>query len=397
MDVVKMDVDVGVVMASIIYRRKKQQVYVYVWDRKKGGQIQVPRKLTKHLDGRPPVEVEQWVAEWEAQHGPEIAKTSRRVPFQKDESLKALYAAYRAHRASVDNVNPFTLDVEEKTFDRYMLPYFIGQAELKDPKTWHTASHGLLPWMLEKGYGEPTIRKAVGVLLRFGEYLVYSKYMPFPYVVKVPKAKVAKITPLKARIVPDDVLKKSLTLGPDLELASLLAYFGALEPSVLWALEIDDFITGDLAKAESKTYLGFQQAGLGSGLAVLCRRSVDCNNRVRPFLKNEYRYAVVNIWHVGAAKRIAALLKGREGRLFKYSRPHMERLWLDNVKPVLGGTPHDMRRSSCLYLGRTLRIQPTLLQEHMRHSQLDTTMLYCRDPRLPEIPKDAKRDLDDVV
>ena len=385
-----------VFMASIT-TLKNGSVYIYVWDKYAKKQIQVPRELTKHLDGMPPEYAKQWLEDWEAKNGHTVTRVSRRVSFLKD-SINALYAAYKAHRKSMDAVRPKTLKTEQAVFERLVLGYFIGEKALKDPKKWHQETHGFIPWLIEKGHGTASVKRAAGCLTRFGEYLVYSKYMTFPYVVKVPKTRKAKITPLKARIAPETVLSKSGILGPDLELAALLAYFGALEPSVLWALETDDFLIGGKAIKESKTYEGFARLGIGTNLSIVCRRSVDSSNQVSTLLKTEARYAVVNIWDREAAKRIAVLMRGRAGKVFKYSRPHMEKHWREQVRPLLGGTPHDMRRASCLYLGRTLRIPPTLLQEHARHAQLDTTMLYCRDPQIPDVAdnKVADSDWDEV-
>ncbi|HEU4590874.1 MAG TPA: hypothetical protein VFS13_08205, partial [Steroidobacteraceae bacterium] len=64
---------------------------------------------------------------------------------------------------------------------------------------------------------------------------------------------------------------------------------------------------------------------------------------------------------------------------------------------LLGVTLHDLRRASALYLGRTKGIEPFLLQDILRHADLDTMMLYTRRPTAEEDASARQQDFEDVV
>lgn len=84
----------------------------------------------------------------------------------------------------------------------------------------------------------------------------------------------------------------------------------------------------------------------------------------------------------GGARRIRDIILGMPpGRLFQASRSTCDRVWRGRG---LGVSMHDLRRASCLYLGRVVRIPRDLLKEHARHEEEEeTTSLYTRKPKTP--------------
>lgn len=139
---------------------------------------------------------------------------------------------------------------------------------------------------------------------------------------------------------------------------------------------------------------------LGSKLSVRINKTMPQNIVLTGEAKNEFRLGYVTIFHPEAARLIAQHLESApQGRLFRRSRSQLDRLWRQSVFPVFGVTCHDMRRASALWLGRTMRLAPTLVQEHLRHAELETTMLYCREPRVDFDDRENSGDqgLDDVV
>lgn len=396
-------------MASVQWRRNKQ-VTVYYYDNQLGKLTQVPREITKHLDGKPKDFVYKWVEDWEKKHG-RLRARSERSTLSEDDLLFTLWTEYQADQKVISKRRDRTAEVETEIFFIHILPFFVGTHRKKDPADWH----GLVPdfhgFLFKKKLADATKQKTLWTLERFGSFLVYKQHMTFPFVVRVPKRDQNKTTPLKIRKTPDEVIAFAKTTtyayadgtesDIDFNLAVLLGYFAGLSPSELFALSKEDLLTGADAAESCKTLEGFRKIGLGSKLGVVVNKTLLGHelSRVSILTKNDYRTGVVNVWHAEAAKLIAAMAKDKPtGRLFPYSRGWLERAWRELVKPGLGCTPHDLRRASCLFLGRTVRMPLTLLQEHMRHASIETTMLYCREPDVPEETRvRVAQDFDDVA
>lgn len=393
-------------MASFQRRRGTKKVYVYYRDKHSDKLVQLPRKQTKHLDLELDEVVRAWVDHWEKQHG-HIIERSERIHLKETDKLQTLWTSYQTHRNSNRNRRSNTSHAENGIFETHILPFFIGTHNSKLPNKWHSLIPEFQSYLVGRKLSIASIQKTLWALERFGKHLVWQRYMEYPFVVAIPASKNTKVTPLKVRKSPEDILKyvkqghtyKNPCIKYDL--AILLGYFAALGPGELFALSKEDLLTGLAAEQNTKTLLGFRDVKLGSKLSVVVNKTLPAkgkDNKPIDLMKNDYRQGVVNIWNAEAAKLIASMVKEMtEGRLFPFSYGHLVRMWRENVLPILKVTPHDLRRSSALYLGRTLRIPVTLLQEHMRHAEIETTMLYMREPSVPEIVSDAIQDFDDVA
>jgi len=91
--------------------------------------------------------------------------------------------------------------------------------------------------------------------------------------------------------------------------------------------------------------------------------------------------AWVACFNKDAAALIIALTKNRDPQelLFnKYMSIWYGKLWAKyGIKDV---TLKDLRRASILWLGQSAGMEPLHLMKHARHSSIETTMLYCRQP-----------------
>lgn len=386
-------------MAFIDKRKGRKGVYVYYHESGTGKLKQLPRKLTKHLDNKPPIEAQAWLEDWEKSHGKTVDRANR-IHLRSDERLQTLWSKYQSERAKSRKRREKTTESELGVFNNHFLPFFVGEHQNKNPETWHDLVPDFHTWLYSKGYKDGTIQKSLWTLERFGQFLVFQRIMSFPFSVLIPARENKKITPLKVRLTPETVLKfvqkyrpvknvgrSSVITADEMKLAVLLSYFAALSPSELGGLEKESFFTGEYTEANSKTLAGFRAEKMGTLLSVAITKTISSGRDKKPveFTKNDYRRAVVNIWNREAAILIANILEGRpKGRLFPLSYDGLVQAWNREVRPHLGTTIHDLRRSSALYLGRTKRISLTLLQEHMRHSEIETTMLYIREPSIPE-------------
>jgi len=397
-------------MAYVVFRRKSRKVYVYYADPKDGGKVkQLDRDKTKHLDGKPVDHIHKWVGDWEREQG-RLKDHVKRTTLRDGDPVVKLWKQYVEQQDARRDVprRKRTVRTEHDYFHQYVVEFFVGKHQRKDPATWHDL---ISPFHLhlasECGLAARSRRQVLLALARFGKYLVFTQYMAFPFVVQLPRDKKAQVTPLKVRKSPAEIIKfvKEASYKYekiDFNLAILLGYFGALGPSELYALSKEDFITGAIVEDKCSTLEGFRKRKLGSKLAVVVSKTLpnDKDAEPIPLMKNDYRYGVVNIWHKEAAQLIANILKTKKpGRLFPLSYSWLVHKWKKEVFPRLQATNHDLRRASALYLGRTLRIETTLLQEHMRHADLDTTQLYMRDPLVPDADelRAAKQNFDDVA
>lgn len=385
-------------MAYIHWRRGKQ-VTVYYYDKNTGKQIPLPRKQTKHLDGMPKDEVVKWVEDWERKHGKTVNR-SERMHLREDDLLATLWRLYQTYRMKMKNRSEATAKTETENFEKHVVAFFVKKHQKKDPADWHPLVPAFHDHLFEIGLADTTIQKILWSLERFGKYLVFRRHMTFPFVIYPPARENMKITPLKVERSPEDILtfvKNAQYTYKDIDfnLAVLLGYFAALRPSELFALEKADLLTGENSLLDCKTAAGFKKHGLGSRLSVAIYKALTPDGNV----KTQGSRDIVHIWNADAAKAIAKLVKDKpDGRLFPFSIDWLERAWKDHVKSKLGVTPHDLRRASCLWLGREKRIEVTLLQDHMRHAEIETTLLYTRRPNpIQEKVKKSIQNFDDVA
>lgn len=405
-------------MAFVVPRKGKKGIYVYYHDRATGKQQQVPRKKTKHLDKASQQEIQEWLDQWDKQHG-RAAERSERINLKDDERLMQLWNQYKTQHTASSKRRIQAENSEQRLFDNHILPFFVGQLQNKTPESWHDQIPNFHAYLFSKKLGDQTNRYVLWALRRFGEHLVWARHMNYPFAVKVPARQNPNTTPLEITLTPDQILnsiessfgvsaKKWLKIGgrpheiseDDIKLSVLIGYFGSLRPQEQWALEKSDFITGDVAEKHTKTLPGLRSYGLGTKLSIVISKSWQKTNppKIEALTKSHYSAGVVNIWNPKAAKLIAELVKKKPaGRVFKMSYFGWFQLWRRTIYPKIGVSAHDLRRASGQYLGKVKRIDLMTLKEHMRHSEIETTILYTRDPAVPLLKANEKhQDFDDI-
>lgn len=372
-------------------RRHARYVTVYYYYENKLHTL--PREKTRHLDDLNDQQIQDWIDKWEKDHGIKRVRSRLKTVLKADE-LVALFEQYLEQKRYLRNTNVGVLRRELSHFNKYILPYFVQKHTERDITKWYKHTAGLSVYLKkEVELSNNTTKKIAWMVERFGKYLFAKGIIASVWHVPIPVLGRKASTPLKQELTPDYLLQVASTLDAKWRLVVLLGYFASLRPGETFALQKEDFVTGSKAKELAKTYTRFNKMGIGSGLTVSITKALNSETGEPSLPKTHYSYGFVNIWHIEAAKQLAGLLKQLPtGKLFDGHRRHLFKGYKSLNLPF---TLHDLRRASALYLGRTLSVDPLLLQDHLRHSNISTTMIYTRRPT-EDVVLASNQDFDDV-
>lgn len=378
-------------------RRRDHQVTVYYYDRESKKVRAVPREEVAHLDPLSDEEVAAWVVDWESSHGYRRVRSRTRALVKSDRLASLIQGFLDDHAAMRETKDKLRQDMR-RYLEHYIVGYFVQQNGEKSVRHWWRLTPDFPRW-LRSTYPRlhiTTIKKIIQTLRRFGVYLATHYVIPQPWLLQLPRIKQRPQTPLIRPLSPTDVFSIAKKLEPKWKLMVLLGYFASMRPEEIYVLTRADFLTGERAKRDAKTHSRFARAGIGSGLSVAITRTKTREGEL-PLMKTVYSYGVVNVWSAEAAKEIAAVVRAAgDGPFFPGSRYSLDREFKRIVRPLLAAPAYDLRRASGLYLGREIGLDPLLLQDHFRHSSIQTTMLYTRRP-LDEVEGADTQDFDDVV
>ncbi len=381
-------------MANI--KRDGSRIRIRYWSIDHDSWKDIPRKEISFLDRCSDEEVEQWISLWEQSQGSKVRRSQESHLLLTDET-RLLFDSFLKKYAERKGTSAATLRDENGRFYKHIVPIMVGIEKRKDVRTWNTAIPNLASHLRAKGELAPSqINKCLGLLKRFSKNLKATGIIPHTW--EVEYISVESSTPLAVEIIPKQVFDLVDGTSDDrLKLLALLGFFGSLRPSESFALKKEDFLTGDVAMAQSQTYSRFKKVGFGSKLTIHVRRAMDSFSKVKEKTKKEilrkrskrimldtYKEVVgeyVTIWNVEAAQRIADILRRMpNGPLFSVGRKRLFEIWLIESEKSIKVSLHDLRRASGYYLGRVEDLAITLLQDHMRHEQIQTTELYMRPP-----------------
>jgi integrase len=385
----------------IVQGRRPGQWKAYYWCRKEQKQKWAPREVTAAWDGQPFEAAEAGLERWLAENGAARVRARRRALSQADELAHLIEDFIEECRLLRPDTSENTHRAVRGHLQTYVQQYFVNTHGVKNVRDWWQHTSGFTRWLRETfphlSFG--TVKLVGQNLRRFGEYLVEEGIIRQPWRVKSLRraAKERRITPLPRPILPAEVLEEARQLEAPMALALLLGYFTSLRPQEVYGLRREDFLTGERARKDAKTWERLAKLGLGSGLSVSVARA-RTRKGTEELLKTHYSYGTVNCWSAEGAQAIAALLKDLPpGPLYgETPRDELNRQWRDVVHCRLGLFLYDLRRASGLYLGRTVGADILLLQDHFRHSSIQTTLLYTRRP-VGEQEKAADQNFDDVV
>ncbi len=382
------------------YRRKNGTISIRSYSG--GREVAVIGPEVKALKDKPDAEIQRWVENWEVENNC-VPKTRNRKKSTATwtPKLAKLLKEYQKERAMEEKVARKTLAEELGVFENYIFPFFLQVHGRNDPARWDEVGFGFRGWLTETTSLEVRTKKQIiEALNRFGAYLKEVGAIDQAWKYKTPKtghSRTDRKTPLELAIKPEDIFAAvKLVTAPEWKLSLLVGYFAVLRPEEVLALTKEDFLTGALAVKESQTYLRLQKKSLDSKLAVKITKALVEGKKVGP-PKNYNSNGIVTIWNKDAALQIAAILKEwpDDTPFFTFCKTYLFKIHSEKVRPHIGVTMHDLRRAGGLYLGRTLEVEPWLLQDVMRHKDLDTTMLYTRRP--VQDVSTGQQDFNDVV
>lgn len=409
------------------YPRRGNCITVYFYDKVSQKLSTLPRSQTKHLDGKPEAEIDAWVNTWAEENGHKVHRALKHSLRDSDE-LTILWNEFQDFVQEIKKIETKTRDARDSDFYLYVVPYFVERCGEKDVRNWYKHVKKFTLFIsAESGLKNPVDRKKkIWLVRRFGEYLVTSNILSQPWVLVMPSTKVKPKTPLRVRRDPEEILSMARRLLAKADeprprtmttpsgkvvgltktrfsndklmaLSLVIGYFASLGPGEVYGLYKEDFLTGAFAKqVVEATHSELQKHGLGSGMTISVERQLG-DASIEKYVKNDYRCGPVNVWDVEAARLIASIIKEMpSGRLFPLSRGRLDKLHGKHIKSVLQLTAHDLRRSSALHLGRTVKLTLETLQKHLRHAEIETTMLYIREPEVSQQKNLERQDFDDV-
>jgi integrase len=377
-------------------RKKSGKVVAYYYDREHSKAV-VIKALPPEVHTLSDDEINEWLVNWEISKGYDRSK-ARRKSLSEDSDVNKAFNHYVRDKQDA-GVSKRTLVNERQMFD-LLCSYFILKHECQTLQDWHSHQFGLKNWLRDQEYSDKHRAQTVQTFNRFGNWCRENGYIAIAWKVTPYKKNLKrnKETPLPKEATPDEILSAARHLKTNHPIwcfAVLLGYFANLRPEETFQLCKSDFITGDSAILASKTYKRLKQVNLGTKLAVkITKARIEGLEEGPP--KNFNSNGVVTVWNADAAKMLADLLRAFGNDLvFTHTKDYLFKTYKKVCFPLLGLTLHDLRRSSALYLGRTIGVEPFLLQDMLRHADLETTQLYTRRP--DEVVESSEPDFDDVV
>jgi integrase len=343
-------------------------------------------------------EIKMALERWTEDNGVGRIRSLRLTNFS-DSPVNKLLQEYFVVRRRTSNASEFTLQNERSVFVNYILDFFIRVKSEHDVRKWFDIAFDLTAY-LDEHPGLKThksVNQVIYAFNRFGKFLGERRHIQRVWRLSTVKNKqgvARKDTPLPREHSPEEIMEfadKLKLTRPDLAVMTLVGYFASLRPSEAQALIWpNDFLTGAAARSLSKTYERLQNHSykgikLGNAFAVKVTKSVKDLPKERQVgeTKTPNSNGVVTIWYPPAVKLLAELLA--ELPAGPIVEPMHKRTYFDlirkNITSQIGLSGHDLRRSSGVFLARTIGLDPFLLQDHLRHADLATTLKYTRRPK----------------
>lgn len=370
------------------YWQRRPNGTIYVYSHRDGRNKQLPRTQTKHLDGQSDTNVQYWVDNWERTYeASAIQPDSINFSNSNLTQLVNQFIDYRLTRG----IDGSMLTTHKNLLLDYAIPFFLMQTPpLKDPNQWPPVAPKMLNYLIDKGLPPNSIRHLNTALRKLWIWLqeegVVTSMTPkimlrSPVTVKAP-------TPLKRVVTPAEVIKFASTKlassddDDDVQMGriALCGYFFSLRTLEVFGLKRSDFWAGSLATNLEASRV-FERAGLFNKLAVNIDKQRSKNGALRK-PKTAYSVQFVCCFDKEAAALLISSIKDLKRDDFiisKWLPEYNIRLW--RRKGIPGATIKDLRRSSLYWLGHNTGLTPVQLKNHARHSDINTTLLYCRRPK----------------
>ena len=355
------------------WRRHKIK-YVVVWSCESGKQKQLPRKLTKHLDGAEDHIIESWVSNYSYEHE---RKKDAPAPLT-DVGLTALVERFRLYLKKKQKAYT-TIQWHCSSLENNVIPFFLGRG-LTDPAQWAGVSVHLLPFLEQKELTSHNIVKCNQALNQFWSWLTEEGLVHSTINLRTPIIVKAQ-TPLKFTQTPEEIMDwVRRNLDSETSFMACMGFFFSLRPQETFALRLKDFQFG-LKASESEACKVMARHGLYDRVAVHIERQITKQNEIKAPKANSIGW--VSCFHKEAAQWLSAYFKNLDSKdpsapLFKCKPDRNFRRWAKIGIPDI--TLKYLRRSSVYWLGHYTDMGIQELANHARHENIETTRLYLRRP-----------------
>lgn len=348
--------------------KKVERVCVYYF--KDNRQVVLPRKLTKHLDGKADWEVEDWMRWYAAVH----QIVSRRT-YQELGSCEKLLDRFLKH-LELQKLNKGTIRIYE-TGLRMALPHFTTEENFD---AWYLLTGQLYDHLGKLAISAEQHNRANQSFGAFYRWLQLQGIVTHRHgLMLMNRPSERSKTPLKKVLEPSEVLAwvKAQTI-PELQFMALAGFFFSLRTGETFGARKSDFLAG--ARARS-----FEAAKVLTEVGMPCSLVINVQNCRRPdgsfHTPTELkRGGIVGCFDKRAAEMLVKLVNTRDDNLIIHDRKpdYWMKLW--GVRGISGVSLKDLRRASLYWLGHYSKISLVGLQNHARHTDPKTTALYYRRP-----------------
>jgi integrase len=352
--------------------KKNPRVCVYHW--KDGKQVQIPRKLTKHLDGKPEAIINDWMV-WYAATRSIALRTIKREFNSRLEALLERYKGYLQSRRKHPNTVKGHMDRV-----RLALPVF--------------ADADLDSWFLLGGKLEEHLRDHVNphrhnrINQSFKAFYIWlqqvNEIKHRHGLLLANRVTDESKTPLQFTLTPDQVLAwAKACASAELKFIALAGFFFSLRTGEVFGARRKDFVAGSAVQA-FEDYKALNRIDRAAKLAI---NITNCRNNNGKDYKPSARKrgGIVVCTHTEAAKLLAKLINARDGYIIPpktdestHKPEYWVKLW--RKRGIPGITIKDLRRASLYWLGHYTDIPFVALKNHARHRDPETTALYVRRP-----------------
>ena len=355
-------------------KHKSGRIHIYKWEN--GKVRQLPRDISRHLDGMDDSVVNNFVDSLRPRKTVE-----RPIMHHKLDDLVQQFLAYKKKRG----MNPCTLEMKRVSLLNHVIPYFLTlETPATDPNSWPQHSIALLEYMEGKGFSPNLIVRGGIALRQFYRWLqdekLVSRTAELPLRRPVFKP---TVTPLQFTITPDEVIAfaKAQT-DNQIAFMALAGFFFSLRPQELFALTKTDFIAGSSA-AVFEACKVMAKHNLFNKFAVNITKQNSKGAKDKKAAPKNGSKGVVACFNGEAAKMLVGLIKALgetsgEEPLIPFALDWNFKRW--SAHGIPGITLKDLRRASIYWLGHYTSLGFIELKSHARHKAESTTSLYLRRP-----------------
>jgi len=355
----------------MFFQRKpgKHLPRVCVYYFKDNRQVAIPRSKTKHLDGKPDHEIEDWMRFYAAIN--RIPTKNALADLGELEGLVGQFLTHLKHRG----LNPGTIRIYQ-TCLRMGLLHFLKDP---DPNNWYLLTGGFSEYLRKLGISAEQhnrTNQSFGVFYRWLQ--LQGKIAHRHGLLLDNRPSERSKTPLERVLAPDEVLAwATAQTASELRFMALAGYFLSLRTGELFGCRKSDFRAGSTARGFEAAKV-LTKAGMPCNLVYnvrSCRRA-NGSNYTPTELK---RGGIVGCFDQRAAREIVKLANVAAGDLVLPGKPEpLMKRW--GKSGIVGISLKDLRRASLYWLGHYTEITLVGLQNHARHTDPKTTALYYRRP-----------------